>query len=157
VTNWVGDKNPWNMLPPPEWWLRRLHDIDKDLVVLPGLTECVYRVARRSRAAAALKPIQLEGETARFGALGVVPVTSLVPWVRWDESFFQWLRDHDTWAVGGGAKAADRLEAMESEAAAKRERELRDEATQRAVSSYEALKRRAGEMVTLSQPASPLR
>jgi hypothetical protein len=157
VTNWIADKNPWNLQAPPAWWLRKLHDTDAELVVLPGMTDCVYRIARKSKAARSLTPVALDSETQRFWRLGVVPVTSIVPWAQWDHSFFQWLRDHDTWAAGGGAKAADRLDAYDHERAIAQDRLLVDEADQRSASAYAAFKRRAGETVTLSQPASPLR
>ncbi len=135
--NWIGKQNPWNLQQPPTWWLRRLLARDPELVILPGLKEPCYRVARRSDAMKRITPILgNDSETGRMCRLGVVPVVSLRPTVAWNDDFFVWLDAHDTWAVGGTEKAVDKIESMEREAAEQHERATDDEADQRSTSAY---------------------
>ena len=46
--NYIADRNPFNLLPPPEWWLQQLYDYDAQLVVVPSRQDAVYRLARRT-------------------------------------------------------------------------------------------------------------
>lgn len=158
--NYLSDQNPYHLAGPPRWWLQKLWEFDRDLVILPGITECVYRVTRRSPRAKALRPLSQESETQRMWRHGVLPVTSLVPWTAWNDDFFQWLRDHDTWALKGrdraGDAAADRLDDLDREKTSRIERTALNELDAVNASSYEAMQRRVGTRVTLSQPATPV-
>lgn len=158
--NYLPAKNPFQMVAPPLWWLRKLWEYDRELVMLPGLTECVYRVARRSPHGRTLTPLANESETQRLWEHGLVPVTSLVPWTAWNDDFFQWLRDHDTWALKGreraGDAAADRLDELDAIRHSRIDAAAQSTLEARNVSAYDAFKRRTGQTVTLSQPATPL-
>jgi hypothetical protein len=105
--------------------------------------------------------VAFESETQRLWNHSLVPVTSLVPWAAWDDRFFQWLNDHDSWALKGreqaGTAAADRLDELDGmrQAAIDRDGNAMLDAVN--ASAYEGYKRRVGETVTLTQPATPLR
>ena len=112
--NWLGRLNPWNLPAPPAWWLQRLADRDPDLRVMPGLAEPCYRVARRSVLMNRVTPVLgNDSETGRMCREGLIPVISLRPGTTWNDDFFLWLDQHDTWQVGGPQKAADRIEQLE--------------------------------------------
>lgn len=159
TSNWLGQENPWNLQPPPEWWLRKLALRDPDLRVLPGLTNACYRIARVSKLATGLKPLAHDTETARMVREGVIPVVSLLATVTWNNDFFQWLDDHDTWKFGGSKddsidKAISQIESNEQAAESKLAADEGDELEQRAVSGYHALLSRAGRLVFVRNPNS---
>lgn len=137
MRNWLGRHNPFNLPAPPLWWLQRLADRDAELRVLPGLAEPCYRVARRSAAMNRVTPVLgNDSETGRMCREQLVPVVSLRPDVTWNDDFFLWLDQHDTWALGGPAKAVDQIERHERDAAEQLQRATDDEADQRGVSAY---------------------
>lgn len=149
--NWLGRENPWQLPAPPSWWLKRLHERDAALRVLPGMKEPCYRIARASAAMQRVKPILgNDSETGRMCREGVVPVISLRPDVVWNDDFFAWLDAHDQWRVGGADKFADQLEAQEAQAAERLDERIDDEAGQRASSAYFAKLVRDGAVAFLS-------
>ncbi len=141
-TNYIAAENPFNLAPPPDWWLRKLHEIDPALRIFPGLTQACFRVGRRTPNAAMLKPIALESETNRMMKAGCIPVVSLVPRVHWNDDFFQWLKDHDTWTEAGPTiddKLEKHVDAIERNERAIEEKKDRDEASDldaRSTSAY---------------------
>ena len=139
---WV-DQNPWNLVPPPDWILLEMREYDPELVLMPGLTQPVYRLMRKSKAAHAFKPLATDSETGRCARLGLVPVTSILSSPNW-HNLRLWLQTHDVWAHGGGDKVADALEAKEKAEAEAIDARLVDEADQRSASSYFGLQVRGG-------------
>lgn len=152
IANYDPTLNPWNMDPPPPWVLRQLAVYDPELLILPGITEPVYRLARRS--AIKLIPLVPEGEVQRMTALGVVPVTSVLNHPNWYE-LFQWLKDHDIWAHGGPDAAADKLDAHD------KQRELDMNANQLqdlehlAAEAFFAKQLRSGEVAFVQERPAP--
>jgi len=148
MTNWIADQNPYALAAPPEWFLRTLAVRDADLVILPGLSQPVYRLARRvTKSFGLLTALSHDSETARMVTLKVVPVTSILPTIQCWADVLQWLTDHDTWAVGGAEGAARIMDAQETARVAALQRAQDDEATQRGGAGYRALKMRAGDTV----------
>jgi hypothetical protein len=147
--NWLARENPWRMQPPPTWWLRRLWTRDRDLRILPGMKACVYRVARYTEKMERIRAVAHDSEVARLVRERCIPVTSLVPWVTWNDDFFVWLDEHDTYRWGGPMGAVDRLEALEQQAEAAEVARAADELDQRGVSGWAALQQRRGERVFL--------
>jgi len=125
MANWLAPRNPWNLDPPPDWVRKQLHAYDKELVLMAGVKEPVYRLMRRSPAAHRLKAINRDDELATALAHGLVPVTSLLKNPNWFE-LFQWLRDHDIWAAGGPEAAERQLLAAEAKQQIDRERAEQD-------------------------------
>ncbi len=149
--NYLGRENPWSLAGPPAWVLAQMGARDADLVLLPGLSEPVYRLARRVRRSHGLLTAALghDSETARMIKHRLMPVTTLFPPFRWGH-LFQWLDDHDMWAVGGADKADEILAAQDE---AERARIARDRETAfDAITSagWEAKQRRAGERILMS-------
>ncbi len=145
--NWLGRENPFNMPAPPQWWLQRLAERDSELRVLPGLAEPCYRIGRVSGAMNRVKPILgNDSETGRMCREGLIPIVSLRPVADWNDSFFVWLDEHDTWLAGGADKFVDKLEAQEAAAAETADRLAADEADQRSSAAFFAAKLREGAM-----------
>lgn len=162
-TNYIGDQNPFNLAAPPHWWLRKLHERDSALRIFPGLTQPCYRVGRRTPRAALLKPIALESETNRMMKHGCIPVISLRPGVTWNDDFFLWLEQHDTWTFRGPTiedkleKYVDALERQEQAADEKMNRDEAEELDARSSSAYFAqlVRRRSLAFVRGHQGSSP--
>lgn len=153
VGNWLGRQNPWNLPAPPSWWLVKLAERDAALCILPGLSEQCYRVARRSGAMRHVTPILgNDSETGRMCREGLVPVVSLRPDLKWNDDFFTWLDQHDTWRVGGPEKFVDKLEAQEQHATEQLQATSDDEADQRGTSAYFAQLVRNGAMAFVQAP-----
>jgi hypothetical protein len=118
LTNYIEDRNPFQMARPPAWWLEGLYNFDDQLVILPSRERMgVYWIARRvSRLrtltdAAVFHPkVQEQVDTARldtamFLTYGVERVVDIVNYSAsaWSlDRTLRWLTEHDTWAVEGG-------------------------------------------------------
>ena len=155
MTNWVAIPNPFSLPSPPVWWLTALADLHPRIVLFPGISEKVYRVGERSERAKHLTTTDPSGESGRMLKHGCFPVCSLVPWVTWNQDFFEWLDAHDTWAVkgqveGSGEAAAARLEEVDTLKAKALDKAQADEADQIGTSAYFGLKARKKELVVLS-------
>lgn len=142
--NWIARRNPWNLPQPPVWFLSKLYDRDPLLVIFPGITEQVYRLARRSAKAAKAQQFAPNVEVAELLAHRCVPITSIMPFTTWGDEIIQWLDDHDTWKAGGAEAFTRKIEQQEAAAQAKQDAKIREEAEQRAVSGYHALLNRTG-------------
>lgn len=151
MTNYDGSENPWNLDPPPEWVQRQLAVYDDQLVLLPGITEPIYRLARRSHVK--LVPLVQGGEVQRMIRLGVVPVTSIKNHPNWFE-LFQWLKDHDIWANGGWEKVADQLDEADQRQSLDTDDRQLDDLGHLAAEAWFAKQLRAGE-VTFVQGVTP--
>ena len=139
--NYIGAQNPFNLAPPPDWWLRKLYERDSELRVFPGLTQACYRVGRRTPRAALLKPVALESETTRMMRNGCIPVVSIRPGVTWNDDFFRGLEQRDTWKYGGSIedsveKSCDALDRAEQAVEDRKDREQDDELAARGSSAY---------------------
>lgn len=151
MTNYDGSQNPWNLAPPPAWALRQLAVKDPNILVLPGITEPVFRICWRSPAK--LTPLTSDGEVARMCRLGVVPVTSLTPKPNWLE-LMQWLADHDIWAVGDGDDAADRLDGHDAQREIDIRRRDKDDLDHLAAEAWFAKQLRSGEVAFVRETPS---
>lgn len=152
MKNYEPSENPWNLDPPPEWVLRQLAVYDDQLVLLPGITEPVYRLARRSPAK--LVPLVQGGEVQRMIRLGVVPVTSVLKNPNWFE-LFQWLKDHDIWANGGWEKVADQLDEFDQRQSLDTDDRQLDDLGHLAAEAWFAKQLRSGEVTFVQGTDSP--
>lgn len=152
--NWLGAQNPFNLPRPPIWWLKRLWDRDCELRVLPGLTMACYRIARRSHFMKGVKPtLGNDSETGRLCRELCSPIVSLQPGVQWDARFFQWLDEHDTWAVQTHYRnAADVLDEFDVRAQQQVAARKDDDADVRSVSAWHALQLRTGQKAFVQNP-----
>lgn len=155
MTNWVCVPNPHGLPSPPAWWLKALGELHPKIVIFTGITEKVYRVGERVAASRMLKSADPSGESGRMLKHGCVPLCSILPWVEWNQDFFEWLDRHDTWALkgqaeGSGNAAADRLDEIDRLKQAALDREQADMADQVGSSAYFGLQARRGNLVFLS-------
>jgi hypothetical protein len=150
--NWDASSNPFGMVAPPPAFLQWLKEYDKELLVMPGMTEPVYRLARRSPNAKKLKAVARDSETRRMIRVGAVPVTSLARNPNW-EGVKLWIRKADIWAAGGPEKFAKLLEQAEAADAQRQQAAADDEGYQRAISGWHGWKFRTGQ-ATFVQDAS---
>jgi len=144
MSNWLTPRNPWNLPAPPAWVLAKLAEYDRELVLMPGVTEAVYRLMRRSPAAKRLTALTHEGELATALGLGLIPITSILSQPNW-HSLFLWLREHDVWAAGGPEKAEQQLLEHEARQKIDIEEKERDDLGQIGASAWFAKQLRAGE------------
>lgn len=128
MNNYYPDTNRFQLAGPPKWFLQQLWEFDPSLVLVPSRQGFFYRLAQR-------RPIQLataivndvmreQADTAMLVAYGLVPVTTVLSTVRWDNpEIFAELRRRAPWRMGGADKydavinAQERKEALEQAAA----------------------------------------
>lgn len=150
--NFIHDQNPFNLPPPPAWWLRRLYDYDSQLVVIPSRVDRVYRLARRTWntvGITAVAVIDRHNDSAMLATYGLVPVTSILGWGVWGTNIFNELRRRDIWAAGGAeayVKAADEFD--ESQRQAKRAA-VRDDLWMRAGDAWHSYQSRTRQRISL--------
>lgn len=104
--NWIPDTNRFSLAGPPNWFLKQLWEFDNSLVLVPSRQGFFYRLAQR-------RPIQLstaivsdvmreQADTAMLVTYGLVPVTTVLATVRWDNpAIFEQLRARAPWRMGG--------------------------------------------------------
>lgn len=153
MTNYLADENPFNLPAPPDWFLTALKDRDRDLVIMTSKLQPVYRLARRTTKSLGLVKAALrDGDTARMVTHRLIPVTSILPTIKWGATVFQWLDDHDVWKVGGVDAAERRLIAQDDARLKQVQRDQDSEADARGASGYLAAKIRTGQMVFTQEP-----
>ena len=147
MQNFIRDRNVFNLLPPPAWWLQRLYDYDALLVVIPSRQDAVYRLARRTwnrPGIQAMAVIHRENDTAMMAHYGLVPVTTILGHGVWGTNIFNALRARDIWAHGGAEKFVKMEEEFEAEAKAKLKASIRDDMWMRAGDAWRSYQARTG-------------
>jgi hypothetical protein len=143
---------------PPEWFLGRLHDYDAELVLLPSRYKpYAYVVARRSRLGRqgltknAIADTITQPDTRMCLHYGCVPVCLMFKHGPvWNvDTVLNKLKARDLWAVGGGDKAADILEAEEAKEKSDRDAAKRDELLALGRDAYKSYKMRTGQRTSL--------
>lgn len=151
LPNYIETGNPFGLSKPPDSFLRALLTMDPDLVIFPSMTDGVYRLARRARnTPGILRLLQDQPDKKVLFQHRLVPVTAILPGAWWGPRLLEHLAQCDMWRMGGADKVADRLEEKESRREADRDLASYDEAEQRAVSAWDALKLRQGHTVFLA-------
>lgn len=153
--NWLGAQNRWRMVRPPVHWLLKLWNYDPELRVLPGITAQVYRIARRTRRQIITTAVfGNDHETGRMRREKLLPIVSLIPTIEWNDDFFQWLRDHDTWVHTNAYKdVADCVEEVERAEEDRKQRESDDDGDVRGRAAWRALQLRTGQKVFVHEPS----
>lgn len=145
--------NPFNLLGPPAWFLAEMRAADADLVIFPSQEQAVYRIARKAphgaRSAFAYSFLQKRPDTRTYATHGLVPVTSLLPFVQWGPVVLSDLAEMDVRRAGGGAAAADLLERREREADQQLDAAIADRAAQEAAAAYRGAKWTGGDTLDL--------
>ncbi len=133
--NWISDTNRFSLEAPPDWWLRKLQEFDRSLVVIPSRQDCVYRLAQR-------RPLNLpekvvndalfkESDTQMLASYSLVPVTSIKAKPNWfDPYMFVELANRAPWRQGGADEVIKRVEAQEAAAELDKQLAIDDMTTQ---------------------------
>lgn len=154
LRNWLQTPNPFKLAPPPQWWLQQLHDYDALLVVFPSQIRMAYILARRRTASNAMAELnRLDKDTVRqtAGLDGAIMADHNLIYVRHligntirQQGIFQWLRDCDTVANGGGDVIAARLEETEAQRTARKRATMIDDIDHRARDAWRSYQARTG-------------
>ena len=152
--NFLKTENPFKLAPPPAWWLTMLHDYDAQLVVFPSRLRMAYLLARRrhfSNAIAELNTLDKNLLRQSAGMDGDILAQHNLIYVRHligdtvrRPAIFQWLRDHDATANGGGEKVAQRIDDLELDLEAQRRKAMIDDIDHRARDAYRSYQARTG-------------
>jgi hypothetical protein len=138
---------------PPAFFLQRIYDYDAMLVLMPSKkVPGAYVIARKRQFAAGISDKAIEGtieqpDTKMCLTHGVVPVCLMYKTgPTWDvDAIIRTLMARDTWAVGGGDKAADLLEEQEEAAKAKTAKEIHDDLYNRSGDAWRSYQARTGQ------------
>lgn len=127
-SNYIPDRNRFNLSGPPDSWLERLREFDESLVVIPSRQEFLYRLCQR-------RPPDLKTEVIReslskdrdaqmMASYGLIPVTTILATANWDNPLM-WkdLADRAPHRHGGADAYEKKLLAHEREQRQKIERD----------------------------------
>src|SRR5579859_7189909 len=155
MRNYLETANPWHLPAPAQWWLQQMYDYDAELVVFPSQVRMAYVLARRRHFSNAMEEMNRTDKNIlrqTAGMDGDVLATHNLIYVRHligntirRPEIFQWLRDHDTKALGGGEKVANLIESVEDYNARKKRQQMLDDIDHRARDAYRSYKARTGQ------------
>lgn len=120
VTNWIPDRNRFQLAGPPKWFLRQLEEFDSSLVIIPSRMGHYYRLAQRRKMKLAENVVndimKEQADTAMLASYGLVPVTTILATVSWSNPFlFEELRRRAPWRLGGADEVIKKLESQEQQ------------------------------------------
>jgi hypothetical protein len=131
-----------------------LSDQDSQLVVFPSQLRPVYILARRRHHSNAMEEMnRLDKNLVRQSAgmdgdilanNNLIYVRQLIGETVRRPAIFQWLRDHDTKALGGGEKVANLIETEEEWTTRKRRARMVDDIDYRAKDAWRSYQARTG-------------
>jgi hypothetical protein len=155
VANTLRVPNPFQVTPPPAWWLREMDLFDPKLVVFPSQKRATFILARRATRTKGESPHDVKGLTQNPDTLimakhRLVRVCEIMPGVIWDMRVFQKLAAHDIQRLGGVVEVANILDAMDAKKAAIVQADEDNELTARAADGYKAYKSAIGERISLT-------
>ena len=117
--NYIVDGNPLNLAGPPKYWLKRLHEFDDSLVVMPSRMGYFYRLAQRrppDQRVNLIHSIQGDNDSNMLRRHNLVPVTTIIATARWDNPLmFEDLRQRMPSRMGGWEKFEAALLAKEAQ------------------------------------------
>jgi len=119
-SNYYPDSNRFHLAGPPNWWLKKLEEFDRSLVVVPSRQDCVYRLAQRRKLRLPDHIVNdalfNESDTKMLARYGLVPVTSILATANWSNPYlFEELRRRAPWRLGGAEKVITQLETQEQQ------------------------------------------
>jgi hypothetical protein len=156
--NYLPTANPYGLAEPPAWFLKDLYEFDPDLVIFPSMEDAAYCLARRVKHGAPLAVSLLKDKhpNATFCMTHrLLSITGILPGAHWGPLLLGDLQRMDMWRSGGADKHCDALERLEEEKRQKQDLLTVDEAEQRSVSAYAALKLREGSTTFVSGYSAP--
>ena len=156
--------NP-RMATPPAWFLQRVYDFDAQLVLMPSRMRAgTYVIARRQRrpraqltAKALIDTTTQQKDTQMCLKHGCVPVCLMFHFgSTWNaDALLAKLKARDTWALGGGEKAADLLDAQDESDRQRQRQAIRDDLWHRSGDGWRTYQTRTGQRVLSSGGVTP--
>ncbi len=153
--NYFTTSNPFNLQPPPQWWLTRLYDFDAMLVLFPSTLRPAYVLARKQQFAQPTEPLQeLDKNLRRLTNGGdgdimadrnLVYVESITGNGAWTGQIFLGLAARDIWAAGGAEVYHNRIITLEEVAREAQQRRAADDMDHRARDAWRSLQARTGQ------------
>jgi hypothetical protein len=161
MNNFIKDKNPLDLAAPPAWWLKKLHEFDDSLVVVPSRMAYCYRLAQRrppDKRTNLVHDLQGDNDSTMLRSYGLVPVTTIIATARWDNPImFEDLASRMPSRNGGWEAYEKRLNELE-EMKNLRERAERDDMLDHiAKDSLGFYKKKAGIKTAMWTPKTPAR
>jgi hypothetical protein len=156
--NYLVTTNPFGLVTPPSHFLQMLHDYDADLVIFPSMQDGVYRLCRRRSKTPPVLSLQdprKNPDTVFLFQHRLVPITAILPGPHWGPALLSDITQMDMWRVGGSDKAADALDRLEEQKRDRQDALMLDEADQRGISAYNALKLRQGSTTFVQGYSAP--
>ncbi|MGH9238634.1 MAG: hypothetical protein ACRD3G_11410 [Vicinamibacterales bacterium] len=128
MNNFIRTTNPYSIAPPPSWFLAQLYAFDPDLVLFASLESPCYQVAKRLHYTRHCRPSKRYPDTRIFAIYNLHPVGRLLPspMTIWGPQIIADLKAMSVDEVGGGDKAADRLDGFDLEEEQKFDVQLAD-------------------------------
>lgn len=153
--NWLRVPNPFQLTPPPAWWLQEMRVFDPQLVVFPSQKRMTFILARRATRSKGESPHDVKGltqnpDTLIMASNRLVRVCEILPGVIWDQRVFRKLAAHDIQRLGGASEVANQLDAADSRRDAQIQRAQEDEIHARSTDAYRSFKTRIGERLSLA-------
>lgn len=154
--NWLqGAPNPFDLIPPPDVWLREMWLFDDKLVLVPGQKRAVWILGRKATRSHGEPLHDVKGLTQNPDTLllhhnRLVKVCEIAPTCLWDQRIFQRLAAHDIHRLGGWREVANRLDAMDAKNEDGIERAQHDALHARSVDAYRSYKTRIGERLSMT-------
>lgn len=120
LPNYIPDLNKFGLAGPPDYFLTRLWEFDPSLAVICSRQGFFYRLAQR-------RPLKLkenivndilkeQADTAMLARYGLVPITTVMATVQWDNPMiFIELARRAPWRMGGAKKFTEMVEGQERE------------------------------------------
>lgn len=162
--NYFATGNPYSLMPPPTWWLRKLSDFDHALVVFPSSLRACYVLARRRQFGLGHPLEKLDRDLQRLTGGGdgdlmadrnLVFVDYLISAGGWSTDIFHELRKRDIWAAGGADKYNAQLIAHEDAIAARQQSAYLSDIDHRARDAYRSYQARTGQRTRVSGNPPP--
>lgn len=118
LSNFMADKNRFQLAGPPQWFLCKLWDFDPSLVIVPSRQGFYYRLAQRRRPQLAVNIVndvlKEQADTQMLSSYNLVPVTTIIATVNWNNPLlFVELANRAPWRLGGAAKVNKMIEDQE--------------------------------------------
>lgn len=115
LPNYIQGTNPYNLAGPPMWFQRRLWEFDPSLTIVASKQGFFYRLAQHRplglRENIVNDILKEQADTQLLAIHGLVPVTTILATVRWDNPvFFADLTRRAPWRMGGAEKYTKMVE-----------------------------------------------
>jgi hypothetical protein len=165
LSNWIEGRNPFKLPEPSAWWLQLLRDYDPQLVLIPSVKDCTYRLTQRVRPEAKrgldqMKILDTHPDTAQLCRYGLVPVATVHTWAVKSDKIIRDLMARDYRRHGGGAKVLATTEYEEQRAEQKLDAQQSETLGHVNADAYRSLKFQKGESVSMlvnpnTKPVAP--